>query len=190
MKRHTIKAATGMFLLIGFLLIGIALDIVWAMDGKQGPEGPMPPPPEAGLNFAGIHREPLPHAWGCLSALGLDEQQKEAIKEIRSREEKDTIRKRADIRIADIELRDILDKDPVDMNAIETKLKRISSLMTDMRLSGIRTIEAIKTKLTPEQGKRFKEMLEMGHATGGMARGAMGMPPLPPPHMTGHRQHL
>lgn len=167
MKRHTFKAAAGMFLLIGFLLIGIALDIVWAMDGRQGPGGPpMPPPPEAGSNVAGIHGEPLPHVWGRLSSLGLDEQQKEAIKEIRNRTEKDTIRKRADIRIAEIELKDILGKDPVDMNAVEAKLKKISSLMTDTRLSGIQAIEAIKTKLTPAQAKRFREMMGGQPASG------------------------
>ncbi|OPY74556.1 MAG: periplasmic protein [Syntrophorhabdus sp. PtaU1.Bin058] len=186
MKRHTFKAAAGMFLLIGFLLIGIALDIVWAMDGRQGPGGPpMPLPPEAGSNVAGIHGGPLPHVWGRLSSLGLDEQQKEAIKEIRSREAKDHIKKMADVRIAEIELKDILDKDTVDMNAVEAKLKRISSLMTDIRLSGIQAIEAVKTKLTPAQRKKFKEISEMRPITGGIPHEGMKIPP----PMTEHRQH-
>ncbi len=236
MKRYTVKAAAGMFLLIGFLLFGVMPEIGWGMDDGQGRRAPMSPPPEAfevckdknegaEVNIACIRGETIkavckqtkdgliavpkggfrepgmmppmgprsmgaaekmvglepPPAWRHLSLPGLDEKQKEAIKKIKSREAKDNIKKMADVRIADIELRDILDKDPVDMNAVEAKLKKISSLMTDIRLSEIKAVEEIKTKLTPEQRKSFKEMLEMGYRMGGIMRESMKMPP--PPHM-------
>lgn len=192
MRRYTVKTTAGMFLLIGFLLIGIALDIVWAMDGGQKAgfhePGMMSPMGPRGMGITGKGMaDPEPPVWRHLLRLGLDEKQKEAIKKIESREAKDIIKKRADIRIADIELRDILDKDPVDINAVEAKLKKISLLMTDMRLSEIKAIEEIKTKLTPEQIKSFKEMLEIGHGMGGILHDGMRMPP--PPPMTGYIQH-
>ena len=95
----------------------------------------------------------------ALADLGLDENQKEAIREIRTRAKKDAIRKMADVRIAGIELMEILGKDPVDMGAVEAKLKQIESLKTDLHMSRIRTFEEIKTKLTPEQRQKFKTNL-------------------------------
>jgi Spy/CpxP family protein refolding chaperone len=112
--------------------------------------------------------------WGHLKGLGLDEKQKEAIKEIKSRVMKDTVRKRADIKVAGIELKDILDKDPVDMNAAEAKLKQIESLRTDMRLSRIKAIEEVKAKLTPDQRKKFKRSLERHRR---WTQGGKGMTP-------------
>jgi Spy/CpxP family protein refolding chaperone len=123
--------------------------------------------------------------WEHLMGLGLDEKQIETIKEIKSRGIKDAIRKRADERIAGIELKDLLDKDPVDMKAVEANLKQIETLKTEMHLSLIMAIEKVKSKLTPEQRKKFQEMLEMEPDMGppmrrGMMRGGV-MRMMPPP---------
>ncbi len=99
-------------------------------------------------------------------SLGLDEKQREAIKEIKSRVMKDTIRKRADLEIARIDLKDIIHKDQVDMNAAEATLKKIASLQTDIRLSHIKAMQEIKSKLTPEQRKKLEEMRERGPCRG------------------------
>ncbi len=117
------------------------------------------------------------HLFRLLAGLGLDEKQKEAIKEIRSRGLKDIVRKRADLEVARIELRDILDKDQVDMAAAEATLKKMASLQTDIRLSHIKALQDIKAKLTPEQRRKWKEMREMGPMTGRMMHGGMGMTP-------------
>ena len=135
--------------------------------GKMGGEMPMMEgmrDRSMGMHGAG-HR-----MWRGLRGLGLDEQQKEAIKEIKSRVMKDTIRKRADIQVARVEMKEILDRDVVDMNAAEAKLKQISSMMTEMRLSHIKTMEEVKAKLTPEQRKKFREDLQRhGRWAGGRA---------------------
>jgi Spy/CpxP family protein refolding chaperone len=120
-----------------------------------------------------------------LMGLGLDEKQIEAIKEIKSKAIKDAIRKRADERIAGIELKDLLDKDPVDMKAVEAKLKQIEIIETEMHLSLIMATEEVKSKLTPEQRKKFQEILEMEPDMGppmrrGMMRGGV-MRMMPPP---------
>jgi len=105
------------------------------------------------------------HGHGCsmmdrLMDLNLDEQQRTSINEIKRKMMTDTIRRSADMRIAQIELRDLLQQDPVDMKAVEAKVKQLESMRTEMRLSHIKAREEIKAKLTPEQRKEFREMLE------------------------------
>ncbi len=91
-----------------------------------------------------------------LMGLGLDEKQKEAIKEINSKVMKSTIRKRADIEITRIELKDILDRETVDLSAAEAAVKKTETLMAEIHLMHIKAMEEIKSKLTPEQRKKFK----------------------------------
>jgi Spy/CpxP family protein refolding chaperone len=97
-----------------------------------------------------------------LMELGLDEKQQAAIKEIQSSAMKDAIKKKAEIDVARIELMEVLDKDPVDIRAAEAMLRKIESLATDIHLSHIKEMEAIKAKLTPEQKKKFKEPPKKG----------------------------
>jgi Spy/CpxP family protein refolding chaperone len=131
--------------------------------------------------------------WGHLMGLGLDEKQREAIKEIKSRVMKEMVKKRADERVAGIELKDILDKDHVDMKTVENKLKQIEILKTEMHLSLIRAREEIKSKLTPEQRKKFKGTMEMRPMTGdrGMMGGTMrgGTEMNPPSEKMEHMRH-
>jgi Spy/CpxP family protein refolding chaperone len=98
--------------------------------------------------------------WKNLHELGLDEKQKEAAKRITRKTMKEVIKKRADMQIARLDLRDALDEDTVDMKAVESKLKAIESLETDIYLSHVKAIEEIKSILTPDQRKKLKEMME------------------------------
>lgn len=105
---------------------------------------------------------------GLLKGLNLDEQQKASIGEIRSRMMKDTIKREADLRIAHLELKNLLAKDPVDMKAAEATVRQAEALKTEMKLSHIKALEEIKAKLTPEQRKKFSEMRSDGPMMGGM----------------------
>jgi Spy/CpxP family protein refolding chaperone len=146
----------------------------------------MAPPP---MRFHDMGIEKIPGddhlMWEHLMGLGLDEKQREAIKEIKSKVIKDAIRKRADERIAGIELKDLLDKDPVDMKAVEAKLKQIETIKTEMHLSLIMATEEAKSKLAPEQKKTFQEMQELDADMGPPMRGEMMrggvMRMMPPP---------
>ena len=64
------------------------------------------------------------------------------------------------MRIVQIELKDLLSQDPVDMKAVEAKVKELEMMKTEMHLSHIKAMEDIRTKLTPEQRKKLKEMIE------------------------------
>ncbi len=94
-----------------------------------------------------------------IMALDLNQKQRAEIGEIAFGTIKDLIRKKADERIASIELRELLSKDQVDMGAVEAKLKQVESLKTDIKLTFIKAVQEAKAKLTPEQRKKLKEML-------------------------------
>ena len=104
-----------------------------------------------------------------LVALGLDNKQKEDIKAIHLRIKKDMIRKDADIEVAQIELREVLSKDTVDLQAAEAKVKQIESLRAELKIMHIKTHEEVKSILTPEQRKKFSAMQSMGSMECGMA---------------------
>lgn len=111
--------------------------------------------------------------WQNLLSLGLDEKQKDTIREIKSGHMKDTIKRKAEWQIAKLELSDLLYKDPVDLKAVEAKLTQIKKIETDIQLSNIRTIEGIKAKLTPDQREKLKQLtgIDPGRGDMGMMRG-------------------
>ncbi|MBI5602687.1 MAG: Spy/CpxP family protein refolding chaperone [Deltaproteobacteria bacterium] len=159
-------------------LVFLFIMALWAGKASAKTGGPMPPPMGFGMMGGGKHPEmkPFPPGlpgdgmrlemmmdgghpiWRHIRDLGLDEKQKGEIQELRSRVMKEMIRKRADEQIAGMELKDLLEKDPVDMNAVETKLKRIEIIRMEMHLSLIRAVEEVKSKLTPNQRKKLQEM--------------------------------
>lgn len=104
--------------------------------------------------------------WKHLMGLGLDDKQKDALKALRSKTMKDMVKRMADMQIAGIELKDLLDKDPVDMKSVEVSLKKNASLKTEMFLAHIKAREEMKSILTPDQRKRLKEMMEAGRGAG------------------------
>ncbi len=114
--------------------------------------------------------------WEKLMGLGLSDKQRDALKAIRSRVAKETIKKRADLELAQVELRELLGKESVDMSAVEASLKKAESVRTDLRLSHIKAREEIRAVLTPEQRKKLKEDIA-GFMMRGTRHGGKGMPP-------------
>lgn len=108
------------------------------------------------------------HMMHIFANLGLDEKQMETLSEIRIRTMKDMIRKKADKEIAAFELKGLLHKDPVDLKAVEAKLKQKENIKTDILLTVIKAMEEAKSKLTPEQKMKMKDMIEKRHAMDGM----------------------
>ena len=104
----------------------------------------------------------MPFLGQRLASLDLDEKQRDAVKEIERKVVKDSIRKRADIEVTELELREALDKDSVDLTSVEAKIKNIESLRAEMHLAHIKAFEEIKSKLTPDQKKKLREILETG----------------------------
>jgi hypothetical protein len=122
-----------------------------------GPDGMMrhESPPGMMMDFK-------PPLWRYIRKLGLDERQMKELRTVRERIMKERIRKEADMQITGIELKELLDKDPVDLKAAGMKLKRIETIKTEMHLSFLRAMEEVKAKLNPGQRSKFMEMLRRG----------------------------
>ena len=101
------------------------------------------------------------HAMHVISSLGLDDNQSTEVKAVVLKLQKEMIQKQANIQVAEIELKEILGKDPVDVKVAETKVKQIASLKTEAAMMHIQGIEDVKAKLTPEQKKKLSEMMQM-----------------------------
>ena len=112
-----------------------------------------------GMGMAGEH--PM---FEKLKSLGLDEKQMGEVKAIHSKTMKEAIKKKADMQVASIELKEILSQDPVDLKAAEAKIRQIEAVRGDMKIMHIKAHEEVKSKLTPEQRKKFESMMPMMHS--------------------------
>jgi Spy/CpxP family protein refolding chaperone len=108
------------------------------------------------MGMKGMHHR----IWRHIMALDLDQKQKAEIRTIKTDLMKDMIRKKADLRIAMLELGELVQADKVDMKDVEAKVKQIEGLRASMLLAGIQATETVKSKLTDEQKKKLDEMTE------------------------------
>jgi Spy/CpxP family protein refolding chaperone len=154
----------GLSIITAAFLISLAIASANAqMGGGKGMGGEMGMGPRGGQGmWDGAHGQHI------ASMLGLDDNQTEQVKPFLYKLQKDMIRKRADIEVAEVELEEVLGKDSVDMKAVEAKLKQIASLKADAALLLIQGIESLKAKLNPEQKKKLTEMMQRKGMEGGM----------------------
>ncbi|HWO43147.1 MAG TPA: periplasmic heavy metal sensor [Candidatus Eisenbacteria bacterium] len=91
--------------------------------------------------------------------LGLSEGQARQLEQLRDNFHKESIRKEADLRVAEMDLKALLEAESVDMRKVEEKIREIERLKGDLRLARIRAIEKGKEQLTADQRKKLQEML-------------------------------
>lgn len=112
--------------------------------------------------------------------LGLSDDQAQRLREIFLQARQATIKQGADIRIAELDLQELLSAEPVDMGKVEGKLKAVEGLRTMLRLNMIQAHEQAKGVLTPEQRQKFTQLHDRmpgmmgGEAMGRPGRGGMG----------------
>jgi Spy/CpxP family protein refolding chaperone len=105
--------------------------------------------------------------------LGLSDEQVKQLTQIFSQTMKARIKQGSDLHIAELELGELLEADPVDMGQVEGKLKAIEGLRTTLRLSLIKAHEQAKGVLTPEQRQKLEGLHD--RLPGMMGPGMMGM---------------
>ena len=150
------------------ILLGLyAVSGAMMMDGKgRGIDGTCM---EKGLKMGmGTEMSNEMPMMGRMMSLDLNDKQREEMKTIHLKLKKEVIRKKADIEISEIELKEILRKDPVDLKAAEAKIKQIESLQSEIKILHIKAKEEAKTKLTPEQRKKFNSDMQMPQMGEGM----------------------
>jgi Spy/CpxP family protein refolding chaperone len=143
------------------------------IEGGMGPAMPAGPPD---------HR---PHEGPLITImlqhsqdLGLSTDQQKKLRDLRTAFAKESARKGAEIRVAEIELDALLEQDRWDLAKIEVQVKQIAALQGELRLSRIKTVESGRALLTPEQLEKLKQV---GHRMapiggGGPMPHGMGMP--------------
>jgi Spy/CpxP family protein refolding chaperone len=92
--------------------------------------------------------------------LDLSEEQIDEIKGIFLAHKKNMIRKKADRDIAELELSELVQDDDPDLEAIETKIRKIADIEANMRFSEIKTMVDAKSVLTAEQKAALKKIMK------------------------------
>ena len=112
--------------------------------------------------------------------LGLTADQERTLRELRVNFEKESIKRTAEIDVAELELNGLLEQDKVDVAKVEALVKKSAMLQAELRVGRVKTIEAGKAVLTPEQTEKLDRL---GHESmmGGMGTRMMG-PGMPPMH--------
>jgi Spy/CpxP family protein refolding chaperone len=93
----------------------------------------------------------------CKKELELSDDQVKALKSIRMDFLKGKLKKEADLKIAQLELKALTDDDGASLKDIEAKLRMAEKLKADMKLSHIKAFRDAKALLTPEQEKKWQE---------------------------------
>ena len=116
--------------------------------------------------------------WKDQLALTVD--QERSLRELRAKFEKEAITRTSEIDVAELELKELLEQERVDLTKVEAWTKKIALLRADLRLARIKTIEAGKALLTQEQQRKLERLghdSRMGEPGKGMMGPGMRMPP-------------
>jgi Spy/CpxP family protein refolding chaperone len=161
------------FLICGILFLVLAVPLSYAWTNPpidsigKGMREPCPtrvppqPPDHSGMM---VEMSEWIHPFGLqfrIQTLDLDDNQKEAFKEIENNTLKELIKKRADEWIAEIELQWLLDQEAIDLKAVEAKLQQIAIMKSETQLAVIKSIEKAKAKLTAEQRNQLKKVQQL-----------------------------
>lgn len=95
---------------------------------------------------------------GLREQLGLSEEQLTTLRSIRFSYLKEATERQAAIRVAELELREVLAADKWDVARAEAKIKEIGSLRTEARVSRLKALDKAREVLSEEQRKKFREM--------------------------------
>jgi Spy/CpxP family protein refolding chaperone len=98
--------------------------------------------------------------------LNLTPEQQDKMKAARDREQRKAIQARADIQMAQLDLRKLMEADKPDSKAIESQVDKIAGLRAGLQKSHIATMLEFRASLTPDQQKKLRELRERGPQRG------------------------
>ncbi len=93
-----------------------------------------------------------------MEGLDLSNEQQEQIRQLRMDNKKESIETNAKLKIAKLELRELVAADEPDKNRINAKISVIGQLQEERMAQKINTTLAVKEVLTPEQREKAKEL--------------------------------
>jgi Spy/CpxP family protein refolding chaperone len=104
-----------------------------------------------------LAQETKPQKKGFKTKLGLAPEQKEKIEDIRFNFQKESIRLKADLKIAKLELKSLMSEEELDKGKIYRKIEELSNLRTKLAKNQVDKKMAIRQILTKEQLEMLKE---------------------------------
>jgi Spy/CpxP family protein refolding chaperone len=93
--------------------------------------------------------------------IGLTDDQMDRITPIHREMEKKEIRYKADIKIAEIDLKEIMEVKDFDLEKANAQVKNIEDIRTAQHLEMLKTMKDVRSILTDEQFKKMKQMMHM-----------------------------
>ena len=91
--------------------------------------------------------------------LGLSSGQVQGLERLRAEYQKEAIRAEADLRVAEMDLTQLLAAEPVDTSAVEAKIRQIEKRRADLRVARVRTIESGRALLSADQRDKLRTLL-------------------------------
>ena len=92
--------------------------------------------------------------------LVLSEEQTGKIKAIVTDYEKSRIQKEADVKLAELDVRERIHDEKAELSSIESALRKAETARTAMRLGGVKAFRAATALLTPEQKVKWHQIME------------------------------
>ncbi len=108
-----------------------------------------------------------------IESLDLTDEQQTQMHELRISQQKEQVGREAKVKLARIEMKELMMADDPDRSAIEQKTKEISDLQYQAKLDMIDHLFKVRSILTPEQREKFKGHMLRG--AGGSRGGRSGM---------------
>jgi len=97
----------------------------------------------------------------CKDKLELTDEQVASLKKIKMSFAKANIQRDADLKIAELELKELLGADKMDMSRVEKKIKSMANMKAEKKISHLKAFEAAKKVLTEEQLGKMKKCHKM-----------------------------
>ena len=113
------------------------------------------------------------HLQRAVQRLGLNESQQSTIQTLLRTHTKEVIQRRAEMATMRVDLRPLLQADPVDMTRVKQALQAIAAKEVDLHLAHLTLMQDIRQVLTPEQQKQFRPMRASMMGLGRMRPGGM-----------------
>lgn len=113
-----------------------------------------------GCGGAGIMGMPGNENYGkmylmALKGLDLTEDQQKKVRALKNDYIKNSIKAGADIAVAEVELKELLAAETVNLSRVKSKINEIGAKKAELRFSKIKSLEDLKKILTPEQRKKM-----------------------------------
>ena len=106
--------------------------------------------------------------------LGLSDEQRKQLDDMRTRYSKDIIRQYAEMEIAEIDLETLLKKSEINLPEVKEALKKVESAKTQVKYLRVEAFAEARKILTNEQRNSLKKLMEMRGSP--MMKGMMAAP--------------